>query len=513
MRYLGSVDLVCDACAGRRFHPDVLAVRLDGLSIADVLAGSIEDAARPLSRPPEARADPGRARRPRPRVPPARAARDDALGRRGAAGQARDRAREGDEPGARRPRRADDRPPRGRRGGARRGVRAALRGGAHAPRGRPRPRPRPRGRPDHRARSRQRPGRRPGRRRGKRRGGRRLRRGARRAPRFAASSTRRPLPARAGKDGRRGALEASARDERASSSRASRRTTSAASTVDLPRARLHRRHRAVRLGQVVARLRHAPRRVAGALRRPRLPLGAPVPPDARRRRARVGARPPRRGRRPRARGAAQPARDRRDGDGDRRAPSPPLRAGRNPALSPLRPGRRRDGLRLRGEARAALGRRLLAARRARRLPGLPRPRVREACDPERLVGRPDLPLDGGALDGTRFGAYLGEADGQHVATLRAAAAALGVAVSGPWRDLSPAARRLAMDGRGRAELRGRVELPARQAERRPPLLARRGPASPASSRTSTRGSTPTSGARSWSRSSSTAPARRAAASG
>ena len=71
-----------------------------------------------------------------------------------------------------------------------------------------------------------------------------------------------------------------------------------------------------------------------------------------------------------------------------------------------------------------------------------------ACDPARLVNRPDLPLDGGALDGTRFGAYLGEPDGQHVATLRAAAAALGLEVSAPWSGLSPEARELAMDGAG-----------------------------------------------------------------
>ena len=72
----------------------------------------------------------------------------------------------------------------------------------------------------------------------------------------------------------------------------------------------------------------------------------------------------------------------------------------------------------------------------------------EACDPTRLVARPDLPLDGGALDATRFGTYLGEPDGQHVATLRAAAAALGVDVTGPWSALSPGARALAMDGAG-----------------------------------------------------------------
>jgi excinuclease ABC subunit A len=72
----------------------------------------------------------------------------------------------------------------------------------------------------------------------------------------------------------------------------------------------------------------------------------------------------------------------------------------------------------------------------------------QVCDPSRLVSRPDRPVDGGALDGTRFGTYLAEADGQHVATLRAAAEALGVSVSGAWRDLTPAAQQLAMDGTG-----------------------------------------------------------------
>jgi excinuclease ABC subunit A len=72
----------------------------------------------------------------------------------------------------------------------------------------------------------------------------------------------------------------------------------------------------------------------------------------------------------------------------------------------------------------------------------------QICDPIRLVTRPDRPLDGGALDGTRFGAYLGEPDGRHIATLRAAAAVLGLDVSGPWRGMSPAAHDLAMCGAG-----------------------------------------------------------------
>jgi excinuclease ABC subunit A len=88
----------------------------------------------------------------------------------------------------------------------------------------------------------------------------------------------------------------------------------------------------------------------------------------------------------------------------------------------------------------------------------------QICDPARLVTNPELPLDGGAIDDTRFGAYLGEADGQHVATLRAAAQALGVPVSGPWRDLSPAARRLAMDGAGERSFA--VEWSYRRGKRR-----------------------------------------------
>jgi len=72
----------------------------------------------------------------------------------------------------------------------------------------------------------------------------------------------------------------------------------------------------------------------------------------------------------------------------------------------------------------------------------------QRCDPERLVSHPDRALDGGAMDGTRFGAYLGEADGQFVATLRHAAAQAGLDLSRPWRELGPAERRLAMTGSG-----------------------------------------------------------------
>ena len=72
----------------------------------------------------------------------------------------------------------------------------------------------------------------------------------------------------------------------------------------------------------------------------------------------------------------------------------------------------------------------------------------QGCDPGRLVDRPDLPLPGGAMGGTRFGAYLGEADGRFVATLRTVGAALGLDFDRPWSKLDEAARRIAMHGAG-----------------------------------------------------------------
>jgi excinuclease ABC subunit A len=72
----------------------------------------------------------------------------------------------------------------------------------------------------------------------------------------------------------------------------------------------------------------------------------------------------------------------------------------------------------------------------------------QRCDPERLVSHPHRPLDRGAMDGTRFGAYLGEADGQFVATLRCAAAWASLDLGAAWRDLGPEVRNLAMFGTG-----------------------------------------------------------------
>ncbi|GLH74167.1 hypothetical protein GETHLI_26690 [Geothrix limicola] len=72
----------------------------------------------------------------------------------------------------------------------------------------------------------------------------------------------------------------------------------------------------------------------------------------------------------------------------------------------------------------------------------------QRCDPERLVSHPSRALQAGAMDGTRFGAYLGEADGQFLATWKQAAATAGMSADAPWNDLPPEAKRLAMFGTG-----------------------------------------------------------------
>lgn len=74
------------------------------------------------------------------------------------------------------------------------------------------------------------------------------------------------------------------------------------------------------------------------------------------------------------------------------------------------------------------------------------------CDPARLVTHPGRPLSAGAMDGTRIGRFFGEPDGQHVAALLAAGRALGVDVSTPWAELGTGARELAMHGAGELEL-------------------------------------------------------------
>ena len=110
MHFLPDVYVPCEICDGARYNRDTLEITFRGKTIADVLDMSCEEALELLRAPAAdrpAHADAGR-RRPRLRAPgPAGA---DALGRRGAAGEAGERAEPpADRPHLLHPRRADDR--------------------------------------------------------------------------------------------------------------------------------------------------------------------------------------------------------------------------------------------------------------------------------------------------------------------------------------------------------------------------------------------------------------------
>jgi len=72
----------------------------------------------------------------------------------------------------------------------------------------------------------------------------------------------------------------------------------------------------------------------------------------------------------------------------------------------------------------------------------------QACDPGLLVTHPGRALVEGAMDGSRYGAYLGEPGGQHVATLQAVGAVLGLDFTRPWGELGAREREVAMAGCG-----------------------------------------------------------------
>ncbi len=166
LQFLPDAFVKCGACDGRRFRPEVLEVRCRDLSIADALDLPAAEVARVFADKPAVVAAIQPLRRPRPRLPVALAAGADAVGRRGAAAEARAGARRvrRDEGPAVPARRADDRPAPGRRGRADVGAAAARRRGPlgrgrrarHGPRRRRRldPRPRPGGRRRGRARRR-----------------------------------------------------------------------------------------------------------------------------------------------------------------------------------------------------------------------------------------------------------------------------------------------------------------------------------------------------------------------
>jgi excinuclease ABC subunit A len=70
------------------------------------------------------------------------------------------------------------------------------------------------------------------------------------------------------------------------------------------------------------------------------------------------------------------------------------------------------------------------------------------CDPVKLITHPERPLLDGAMDGTKTGRFYGDRGGQYVATLRAAGQAMGVDFATPWVQLDDRARQLALRGAG-----------------------------------------------------------------
>jgi excinuclease ABC subunit A len=73
--------------------------------------------------------------------------------------------------------------------------------------------------------------------------------------------------------------------------------------------------------------------------------------------------------------------------------------------------------------------------------------VTPRCDVARLVTHPELPLADGALQGSRPGRFFSEPDGQYLATLQAAVGA-DVDLARPWQALPPEVRRVALEGAG-----------------------------------------------------------------
>ena len=125
MHFLPDVYVPCEQCDGKRYNRETLDIRFKGKTIADVLDMTVEEALEFFAHIPKILPAPAGAARRRARLPAARPAGDDAVGRRGAAHQARARAVQGrDRADALHPRRADDRPALRRHPAAARGARS-----------------------------------------------------------------------------------------------------------------------------------------------------------------------------------------------------------------------------------------------------------------------------------------------------------------------------------------------------------------------------------------------------
>ena len=87
MQFLADVFVPCEQCDGKRFRPQVLEVRYKGKNIDQVLDLTVREALTFFAGAPKGAAPAAGARRNRARLPAARPAGDDAVGRRSAAHQ------------------------------------------------------------------------------------------------------------------------------------------------------------------------------------------------------------------------------------------------------------------------------------------------------------------------------------------------------------------------------------------------------------------------------------------
>ena len=132
MHFLPDVYVTCDVCHGKRYNRETLDVVFKGKSIADVLDMTVEEGVDFFAAVPGVRDKLRDAEAGRPRLHPYRPAGDDAVGRRGAAHQARQgTVAQGDRQDALHPGRADHRPAFPRRRQAARSAARTGRPGQH----------------------------------------------------------------------------------------------------------------------------------------------------------------------------------------------------------------------------------------------------------------------------------------------------------------------------------------------------------------------------------------------
>jgi len=75
---------------------------------------------------------------------------------------------------------------------------------------------------------------------------------------------------------------------------------------------------------------------------------------------------------------------------------------------------------------------------------------RIVCDPAKLVTHPGRSLADGAMDGTKTGKFYGDPHGQYIPTLMAAGLQHGFDFNLPWTELPPGAKEMALNGSGAA---------------------------------------------------------------